>query len=294
MPLFPLGAAYLPHTTPVLNIFEPRYRAMYNDILFNGARRFMVTNVEPETGALAEVGVVFYLDELKEVSEQTQDRVKYIGSHSVVKRVRLDKVLNPSVSATRETYLKAEVTELEDEDATADTDALEEEVLKVFLELVDMQAQLGEEPRFTDAVKATLAFHRGSGTDDKGLWGTIGLWQQFLEQRATVVGNRLQRDIQKEVVEFLKENPINKKLVNSRGEMRMEDLPAPLAETILGIQRRYREELEAMESDPYGLQFQALLQAPSHAERLDVLKTVLETERKRLSARSSLQSLFKK
>ena len=72
MPLFPLGAAYLPHTTPVLNIFEPRYRAMYNDILFNGARRFMVTNVEPETGALAEVGVVFYLDELKEVSEQTQ------------------------------------------------------------------------------------------------------------------------------------------------------------------------------------------------------------------------------
>jgi hypothetical protein len=28
MPLFPLGAAYLPHTSPVLNIFEPRYRAM--------------------------------------------------------------------------------------------------------------------------------------------------------------------------------------------------------------------------------------------------------------------------
>jgi len=28
MPLFPLGAAYLPHTEPVLNIFEPRYRDM--------------------------------------------------------------------------------------------------------------------------------------------------------------------------------------------------------------------------------------------------------------------------
>ena len=93
MPLFPLGAAYLPHTTPVLNIFEPRYRAMYNDILFNGARRFMVTNVEPETGALAEVGVVFYLDELKEVSEQTQDRVKYVGQHSIIGRVQLKKVL---------------------------------------------------------------------------------------------------------------------------------------------------------------------------------------------------------
>ncbi len=28
MPLFPLGVSYLPHTTHVLNIFEPRYRAM--------------------------------------------------------------------------------------------------------------------------------------------------------------------------------------------------------------------------------------------------------------------------
>ena len=72
MPLFPLGVTYLPFTTPVLNIFEPRYRAMYNDILFSGARRFMVCNVEQETGRMAEVGVIFYLDELKEVSEQTQ------------------------------------------------------------------------------------------------------------------------------------------------------------------------------------------------------------------------------
>jgi hypothetical protein len=74
MPLFPLGVTYLPYTSPVLNIFEPRYRAMYNDILFSGARRFMVCNVDSETGRMAEVGVIFYLDELKEVSEQTQDR----------------------------------------------------------------------------------------------------------------------------------------------------------------------------------------------------------------------------
>jgi ABC-type transport system substrate-binding protein len=57
MPLFPLGVTYLPYTSPVLNIFEPRYRAMYNDILFSGARRFMVCNVDSETGRMAEVGV---------------------------------------------------------------------------------------------------------------------------------------------------------------------------------------------------------------------------------------------
>ena len=41
LPVFPLGStAYMPHSDHVLNIFEPRYRKMYNDILFNGARRF--------------------------------------------------------------------------------------------------------------------------------------------------------------------------------------------------------------------------------------------------------------
>ena len=81
MPIFPLGVTYLPYTTTVLNIFEPRYRQMFNDILMNGARRFAVLNVDSETGRFAEVGVIFYLDELKEVSEQTDDRVKYIGAN---------------------------------------------------------------------------------------------------------------------------------------------------------------------------------------------------------------------
>jgi hypothetical protein len=33
-----------------------------------------------------------------------------------------------------------------------------------------------------EAVKGALSFRRGTGTDDRGLWGVTGLWQQFLEQ----------------------------------------------------------------------------------------------------------------
>ncbi|KAL1530920.1 hypothetical protein AB1Y20_001811 [Prymnesium parvum] len=230
MPLFPLGATYLPYTNPVLNIFEPRYRKMFNDILFSGARRFMVTNVDQDTGRMAEVGVVFYLDELKEVSEQTQDRVKYIGQHSVIGRVRLLKVLNPDASATRETYLRAEVAPLEDrDDEDSETVAAAEAATqKLFLDIVDTQASLGEEPRFTQAVKNGLSFSKGSGPEDKGLWGTIVLWQQFLESRTQVMGQKMQREIQKGVVEFLKDNKIQEDLVSPRGEIRLEDLPAPL------------------------------------------------------------------
>lgn len=293
MPLFPLGVTYLPYTSPVLNIFEPRYRAMYNDILFNGARRFMVTSIDQETGQLAEAGVVFYLDELKEVSEQTQDRVKYVGSHSVVGRVKLLKVLNPSVAGTRETYLKAEVEPLEDVGGPASEEE-QDAVKQNFLSIVEAQASLGEEPRFTQAVKEDLSFDVGTSADDKGLWGTILLWQQFLEQRNAVIGQKMQRDIQKEVVNFLKDNSIKDELVNARGEIRLEDLPAPLVNEIRSIQNRYREELDAMDADPYGQQFQRMVQTDSHSERLQIFNAILDTERKRLSARATLQSLFKK
>jgi len=293
MPLFPLGATYLPYTSPVLNIFEPRYRQMYNDILMNGARRFCVTNVDGETGQLAEVGVVFYLDDLKEVSGQTQDRVKYVGQHRVIGRVQLQQVLNPKAAKTRDTYLKAEVRDVVDVDE-GDTSKQEEELNDLFLEVVNTQQSLNEEPRFTDAVKGRLSFGKGSGEDDKGLWGTILLWQQFLEQRTAVVGQRMQREIQAKVTAFLKDNKLNEGLVNARGEVRLEDLPPPLLQEIVAIQGRFKEELDAFDTHPMGDSFQEMLQSDSHLERLALFKKTLEKERKRLSARATLQSLFKK
>jgi hypothetical protein len=188
----------------------------------------MVTNVEPETGALAEVGVVFYLDELKEVSEKTQvmsaapphptphapgdsdacgpaiaglltrgrpplarqDRVKYIGQHRVIDRVKLKRVLNPGEVYSRETYLRAEVEVLRDVDAegskgadvaAAASLAVEEaEAEAIFVALVDAQKSLDEEPRFTDAVKEELSFDREShwlatgGGQDACLWDCTG------------------------------------------------------------------------------------------------------------------------
>jgi len=310
MPIFPLGVTYLPYTTTVLNIFEPRYRQMFNDILMNGARRFAVVNVDSETGRFAEVGVIFYLDELKEVSEQTDDRVKYIGTHSVKGRVEIKQVLNPSAGATRETYMKAEVVEFEDDGIGAGEDA-EKVVADKFIELVEVQTKLGEEPRFTEAVKTNLLLGPGSraspvcgrsrpphdgaegtGPEDRGLWGTVALWQQFLEQRAAVMGQKMQRDIQKGVVAYLKTNSLQDELVNARGEVRMEDLPAPLLQEIRDIQERYRDEIEAADADPYSLNFQTMLQARSHAERLDLFGAILDQERKRLAARATLQAMF--
>lgn len=64
---------------------------MYNDILMSGSRRFVTTMVNSDSpNDLAEVGVVLYLEDLKEVSQQTNDAVKYVCSHKVLdKRVNI-------------------------------------------------------------------------------------------------------------------------------------------------------------------------------------------------------------
>jgi len=119
LPLFPLGGiVYTPNSEHVLNIFEPRYRQMYNDILMNGTKRFVVSMSHPEReGTFAKVGVVFQLEDLKEVSEQTGDQIKYVCNHKVVGRVLIHRVLNPEVWNSRETYLRVEGVVIDETDA---------------------------------------------------------------------------------------------------------------------------------------------------------------------------------
>ena len=76
LPLFPLGGiVYTPNSEHVLNIFEPRYRQMYTDILMNGSKRFVVSMSHPsEPGRFAQTGVLFELQELKEVLRDSEKR----------------------------------------------------------------------------------------------------------------------------------------------------------------------------------------------------------------------------
>ena len=78
----------------------------------------------------------------------------------------------------------------------------ENEVVVAFGNLVDMQHELEEDVRFTQAAKKTLAVKDGPGED--GLWQTIRLWQSFVDQRLMARQNELQSDFQKKLQDFLK------------------------------------------------------------------------------------------
>lgn len=224
MPLFPLGGfVYTPNTEHVLNIFEPRYRQMYTDILMNGSKRFVVVTSHPtEQGRFAQTGVLFELEDLKEVSEQTKDQIKYICNHKVTGRVTIHRVLNPEAWETRDTYLKIEGTIHDDSRKNgksasseseragavygavmeAATNKEESDLKKTFQELVNLQHDLEEDVRFTKAAALSLAVKDGPGDD--GLWQTIRLWQSFIEQRLMARQNELQQEFQEKLKAFLK------------------------------------------------------------------------------------------
>jgi len=285
IPLFPLGVAYLPGSEQVLNIFEPRYRAMYNDILFNGSRQFAVCMSNQFDNRFSQVAVVFYLDDLKEVSEQTDDRIKFICSHKVVGRVRMQKVLNPEAWFDRSTYLKVQVEDMPDTDLEDDC---EEETLKLveaFESVMSMQVELGLEPRFADELRGKLDLARG---EDSGLWNTVALWQEFSHQRLVSIQKNAQRQMQELLLPYIQKG---ERTASGQYVVNFDSLPSDIKTQLQSIQDQNNDEMQQLMSDPY-LPFQLMLQEQSHGARLGMLTDMVVEEQKRLQARVALKSLF--
>jgi hypothetical protein len=176
-----------------------------------------------EKGRFAKMGVLFELEDLKEVSEQTADQIKYICNHKVTGRVKLHRVLNPEAWELRDTYLRVEGSITDDSGKDDDDDKDEENdvygvlsqsvmgnpkeqgaLRDAFADLIDIQHDLEEDVRFTRASVTSLALKPGSGSD--GLWQTIRLWQSFAEQRLMSRQSELQRDFQDKLQDFLKKD----------------------------------------------------------------------------------------
>ena len=328
LPLFPLGGiVYTPNSEHVLNIFEPRYRQMYNDILMNGSKRFCVAMCHPsEEGRFAQVGVLFSLEELKEVSEMTNDQVKYICNHRVTGRVRLHKVLNPEAWENRDTYLKVKGTiiddtgfldekeeeEEDDEDGIMDekisqklvsavkkaalADSIEktpeeEALYKSFSDLVELQHDLSEDVRFTRASMKSFGVAEGTSIDPN-LWTTIRLWQSYAEQRLVAEQNEMQKSFQEKLVEYLKkemgDGKTEEELPSAIG---FGDLSDELQGELVDLQKRMTAELKPLLLEQT-LSMQKILEAADHDGRIELMQYFVDAERKRLSAKKMLKSMF--
>lgn len=312
MPLFPLGGiVYTPNSEHILNIFEPRYRQMYTDILMNGTKRFVVAMSHPqEKGRFAQTGVLFELQDLKEVSELTNDQIKYICNHKVTGRVKLHRIMNPNDWESRETYLKVEGTIIDDTgkdqeekdepgmiddvyaalaEAAGTAESKEEKDLKTsFADLVDIQHDLEEDVRFTKASVEALSVKAGAGED--GLWQTIRLWQAYADQRLVARQNELQRDFQDKLQEFLrKEKGMKEQELPS--SISFQDLSEDLQNEVQNLQKRMAIDLEPLVLEST-LTMQKILEAEDHEARCELLRYFIDAERRRLNAKKTLRGMF--
>ena len=306
LPLFPLGEAYTPHSEHVMNIFEPRYREMY-DHLENGDedKQFIVTMTHPtENDTFAQYGIIMTVKEIMDVAEETEDEVKFIAKHSVTGRVKINQILNPEDWETADTYLRAEATILEDfgstansepevtSDDTSTTSTSDKLVLlrQNFAKLVDLQHELDQDVRFTKA--STGSFANGAGNGKKGLWLTIRSWQQYAEQCLIIRQTELQDGFDIRLVEYLtKSMGANPDDIPSVVDVN--DLPADLQKEAQEIERRTESELVPLQYE-LTLSIQKFLDATSHDERLDLLNYYVEQELQRLATKKTLKSMFSK
>jgi len=289
MPVMPVLAVYLPGNRHELMISEPRYRQLYDDILMTGSRRFMVTSCQDSR--LARYGVIFELEDLHEISEDTQDRVKYVGVHSARGRARIVALENPQVWHDQSTYLTAAVEVFEE---TPDTmpvcsssrsagfngavEVEEQEDMRVsplsacLSDIVALQKELDEELRFREVA-----------LDASHFWEFCGLWATFAEHQLQVRVRDLHAEVRKRVQDWMQAHP-------EEMEGLKKDLSA-LPEEVrdAGAQARevYAEGALALRSA-----FQQILQCEHGRQRIEILSGLLEAERRRLLAKKSLKDVF--
>jgi hypothetical protein len=302
LPIFPLGSnVHLPYSEHVLNIFEPRYRAMYNDILFNGSRRFVVPMCDPHAqGHFSKYACVFYLDDLKEVSEQTNDQVKYVCSHTCVSIVRIERVVNDTVWGDRSSYLKGVCVEIgeygkEGEEgvagggASVDGEYATKEAMLVekFTRIVQMQQELDEPVRFREELVKELSAKNKKG----GFWRIVELWQSLLTNRVNYKETELQRDVQALLQSFLKSQGPEFAEKQARGEVTLNSLPDNIQNQFKQLQLNYQEEARELVNEAI-YPFQQLLEKEEHVERLDFFSDMLANEENRLQTKLSLKNLF--
>lgn len=269
MPIFPLTAIEWPGTSAQLNIIDPAYRRMYDDILLSGARRFAVvftrslpggrvryTEMSPEDRRLHAIGSILYLEDLQEVSERTDGVVKYTTSHSIRGRVRLLRLLNPNAlfktdeNGNKVDYLRAEVEFMDDtEDSLDDGPGTE-----MAAELAEVWAELGGLYERADGLQVTA----GRGLDAERLagastWTLAEVWQQT---QYSVRVQREQMRVVREVrawVQDQQEQGLLPSELPKRLDVEQLGLPAPLLEDLRRIGQGGAEVVGGLWEDMLGV-----------------------------------------
>eukprot|EP00667_Euglena_gracilis_P013674 EG_transcript_14113 len=281
MPVLPLRQVYFPGSKHVLDIFEPRYRDLHDDVISSGSRCFVVPLIQPASGnvdkipqkagdmAVSEVGVLFVVNHCQRVSEEAGKGHRYLCKHEVLKRVRIRRLLNPLAVLDRQRYLRAAVEDLVDADQDGDYSVEEAELSELFREVVRLQHQLDglEKVRISrDAAAPGNLMTRGDGG---AFWESAAAWQTLFRRRWLEKNASLGLAEQALVRSWHRER--NLEVPNMAGQgMPLTALPRDLQGQCRRLQKQFQDEASGLLAQHLWFS-QALVQADRHGTRLQML-----------------------
>lgn len=282
LPCFPLPLqrAALPGSKRTLNVMEPRYQRMYQDLLANGARHVVVPRyVQTERATqLAEFAVVFRLTELRDAPPGVRG-ARYACQHEVLKPVRITRVLNPEDFAKKHTYLRVECQEIIDKDLHEDL-SMEEESLREDLQELAMLGRamplrrweymsdrlgrcrlVDHGPTFSEGTLNLASARR------ENFWEFVQLWQGHCDRRAVALRQQFERDMQE---------------VRASGDPKRAQMLQELEEAYeVEVQHHWAQNADSM---------QLLLQCDGHGPRLELMSQLLRQEVSRLAAVTAISA----
>jgi hypothetical protein len=212
-----------------LNIFEPRYRQMYQDILTSGTKKFVVPFCHPTQSAKwATHGLLYEAVHVKEVADETNGVIQYQATHLVTKPILIKRILNPEAWESQETYLQVEGEVVKDEFVTD-----VEEPLKAILQ------------DWIDTTNHPLAVSSMGGLKAEGVWGFVNVWNNYLQQELLLLQIQIASKAQSEGVteELMFQKPHRPRLLSLHLDI------ALLVPTLLQLDNKLEYLLEVIDKE---------------------------------------------
>lgn len=144
-----------------------------------------------EKRRLFSIGSVLMLEDLKEVSEQSDGAIKYLAKHSVVGRAKIKRLLNPSAlfmldaSNARENYLEAEVEVLPESQMEVVNTSWVKQAVDSWEELRAL-SEILDEPRLESKPVIQQSMLRSTSYQLAGLWQRWRVQSAIYREKARV------------------------------------------------------------------------------------------------------------
>jgi hypothetical protein len=283
MPVFPAPTILWPENTVEFCVVEPAHRQLYEDLLMSGARHivapFARMMLKPQRSCMMHsTAPVLRLEELKDMSEKTDGKMKYMAKHAVVGRASIKRLLNPSAlfetngDGLRRDYLRVEAKVFPDEERSIPGSV---DLARHWRDLALLSERLGE-PRMgnVSAKEVTTA----------STWQLAALWYKLQVGRATHRQEALVADAVNSWIQKEKEQG----RVRGSASDALDSLPAPLLKQIKQLKGPLGPQLDLSFYEP----FLALLGADSPQRRSVLLEGMALDEVKLARARASVRDLF--